>query len=208
MQGLTPVEEMLISAVLPIMTMYRLPHGQYGYNGHVINLPQDITSFANKLPHTAAELDVVVIHKEGAVGHHDFHVRRSVVLHAMQWLTVNNMYYRNVTIDHDTLALLPVDGHLSVIVTMSVESDELEPPAQQHISPQNIPLTSTFVSMPTTGRMEQQTIRQSVQQPCAPPVLSWPSSSGTPINELTTEGYMFCAFPTLFPTGMADFIAP
>ena len=209
LQGLTPVEEMLISAILPVMTLYRLPHGQFGYSGHVINLPQDIASFAEKLPRTPHELDVVVIRKEGAVGHHrDFCVRRLVVLQALQWLTANNMYYRNVTIDCDTLALLPLDGPLSGLVTIAVESDEVEPPAQQDIAPQESSLASTFVPMPTTGRTEQQTIRQSVQQPCAPPVLPWPTSSGTPINEFTTEGYMSCAFPTLFPTGMADFVAP
>ena len=42
----TQVEEMLISGVLPIMFLYRLSHGQYGYSGHVINLPQDVGSFA------------------------------------------------------------------------------------------------------------------------------------------------------------------
>ena len=31
--------EMLISAVMPIMCIYRLPHGQYDYSGHVINQP-------------------------------------------------------------------------------------------------------------------------------------------------------------------------
>ena len=40
-QGLTQVEEMLISAVLPIMSVYQLPHGQYTYGRHVINLAQD-----------------------------------------------------------------------------------------------------------------------------------------------------------------------
>ena len=40
------------------------------------------------------------------------------------------------------------------------------------------------------------------------PTVSWPSSSGNPINEFTTEGYISCAFPTLFPTGAADFVAP
>ncbi len=44
LQGLTQVEEMLISAVMPMMMLYRLPHGQYGYRGHIINLPQDISS--------------------------------------------------------------------------------------------------------------------------------------------------------------------
>ena len=45
---------MLISAVLPIMSFYKLPHGQYGYSGHVINLPQDVASFANSLPRPLA----------------------------------------------------------------------------------------------------------------------------------------------------------
>ena len=47
--GLTQVEEMLISAVMPIICIYRLPHGQYGYSGHVINLHQDVLSFASTL---------------------------------------------------------------------------------------------------------------------------------------------------------------
>ena len=47
--GLTQVEEMLISAVMPIIYIYRLPHGQYGYSGHVINLHQDVLSFASTL---------------------------------------------------------------------------------------------------------------------------------------------------------------
>ena len=70
-----------------------------------------------------------------------------------------------MSIDHDVLGLLPDDGHLSGLVTMAVESDELEPPAaHQDIPPQDTPLASTFIPMPTTGRTEQQTIRQSVQQ--------------------------------------------
>ena len=83
---------MLISAVLPIMSLYRLPHGQYGYGGHVVNLPQDITSFATSLPRLPSELDVIVVRKQGAnQSHRDFRVRRSVVLHALQWLVANNI---------------------------------------------------------------------------------------------------------------------
>ena len=57
---------MQISAVLPIMTLYRLPHGQYGYSGHVINLPQDVASFANSLPRLPSDLDVIVVRKKGS----------------------------------------------------------------------------------------------------------------------------------------------
>ncbi len=42
---------------MPIMSIYRLPLGQYEYAGHVINLPQDVVSFAQYL---SAELDALL----------------------------------------------------------------------------------------------------------------------------------------------------
>ena len=109
---------MLISAVLPIMTLYRLPHGQYGYSGHVINLPQDVASFANSLPRLPSELDVIIVRKEGAnQSHRDFRVRRSRVLSALQWLQTNiNVYYHNNLTSHITYPLL--SSILIIIVTI------------------------------------------------------------------------------------------
>ena len=148
LQGLTQIEEMLISGVLPIMSLYRLPHGQYGYSGHVINLPQDVGSFANTLPRLPSELDVIVVRKEGAnESHHDFRVRRSVVLCALQWLLANNIYYRNVRIDSDAIALLPEDGDLTGLCSMTMESsaDEEESPSPQDVDPYDAHLARTFV---------------------------------------------------------------
>ncbi|KAI9919008.1 hypothetical protein PsorP6_011634 [Peronosclerospora sorghi] len=39
-------------------------------------------------------------------------------------------------------------------------------------------------------------------------LLNWPTTSDTPINEFQTEGYISQAFLHLFPTGVADFLAP
>ena len=64
-------------------------------------------------------------------------------------------------------------------------------------------MSSTFVPLPATGITERQAIQQSVSQH-----VNWPSTTGHPINEFTTDGYMSCAFPTLFPTGAADYLAP
>ena len=103
---------MLISAILPIMTLYHLPHSQYGYCGHVINLPQDVASFANGLPDLPIDLAVIVVRNKGAAQlHHDFCVRRSRVLSAVQWLQVN--IYHGVTINPDALDLLTGDGDMS-----------------------------------------------------------------------------------------------
>ena len=46
------------------------------------------------------------------------------------------------------------------------------------------------------------------QQSNLPSTVAWPPAGETPINEFRTEGYISCAFPTLFPTGAADFVAP
>ena len=50
-------------------------------------------SFANRLPRLPSNLGIVVIRKEGVdQSHRDFHVRRSVVHRALQWLIMNNIY--------------------------------------------------------------------------------------------------------------------
>ena len=46
---------MVVSAVMPVMSIYWLQLGQYEYTGHVINLPQDVVSFANSLPRVPSE---------------------------------------------------------------------------------------------------------------------------------------------------------
>ena len=116
---------MLISAVLPIMSLYKLPHGQYAYSGHVISLPQDVSTFANSLPRLPSELDVIIVRKEGASNsHRDFRVRKAVVLHALQWLVTNNKYYRNVRINPEALAMLPDNGDLSGLHSVSLDSTE------------------------------------------------------------------------------------
>ena len=46
-----------------IMSVYRLPQGQYGYSGHVVDLPQDVASFVQSLPRLSSELDVIVVRK-------------------------------------------------------------------------------------------------------------------------------------------------
>ena len=100
-----------------------IPHGQYAYSGHVINLPQDVASqFANSLPRMPSDLDVIVVRKEGAVNsHRHFRVRKSVVLSALRWLLTNNKYYRSVSINHDALVLLPEDGNLTGLRSVTLD---------------------------------------------------------------------------------------
>ena len=56
---------MLISQVLPVMSIYHLPHCQYAYSGHILSLPQYVNSFVKNLPRFPSDLDVIIVRKEG-----------------------------------------------------------------------------------------------------------------------------------------------
>ena len=44
------------------------------------------------------------------------------MLLALQWLLDNNKYYRNIHINADVLAMLPEDGDLTGLLTVSVNT--------------------------------------------------------------------------------------
>ena len=202
---------MLISAVMPFMSTYRLPHGQYGYKGHVINLPQDITTFVSRLPRLPSQLDILLVRKEGSDNTHcDFRVRKLVILRALKWLKQHNKFYRNIEINQDALDQLPEDGSLSSLREVEMDADdELE---LQTTDDPNIQDFASFVPVVVRKMTEEESIRKSVQdrQSAAPKLttVSWPQVGDSPISEFTTEGYISCAFPTLLPTGEAEFLSP
>ena len=202
---------MLISAVIPIMTIYRLRHGQYGYRGHVINLPQDLTTFATSLPRLPKELDILIVRKEGSdCTHRDFRVRKSVVLGALLWLKHHNKYYRNVNIDYDSLNELPEDGNL-IGLTGIKTSRNVEEDIPLLENDENSHDVESFVPIAAQKLTELEAVKKSVAdgQKSSPwNIVPWPPRAEAPINEFVTEGYISCAFPTLFPTGAGDFLAP
>ena len=74
------------------MSIYQLPLGQYGYLGHVINLPQDVLSFASTLPRLFSELSVLIVKKGSEQSHQNFRVHRFVVQEALTWLLQNLLF--------------------------------------------------------------------------------------------------------------------
>ena len=48
---------------MPIISIYRLPDSQYGYKGHVMNLPLDITAFATSLLRLPKHLDIFIVRR-------------------------------------------------------------------------------------------------------------------------------------------------
>ena len=87
LQGLTQAEQMCIALANPIMRVMRLSGGQLGYRGHVVNVAQDVQTFAATLPRLGADIPILVVRRQGVEQgtHHDLLVRRGRVERALHW---------------------------------------------------------------------------------------------------------------------------
>ena len=191
------------------MTIYHLPQGQYGYKGHVINMPQDLSVFATILPRLPSELDVMIVRKKGSNNtHRDFRVRRMVVQCALRWLKQNNKYYCNIDSDVSVLSQLPDYRDLTDKCGVGIE-DTAEKQEEDELPSEDTDPADVATFIPVVAR-KMTTIRKSVhyRQPTEDQIVPWPENGSVPIDEFKTEGYISCAFPTLFPTGEADYLAP
>jgi len=166
------IEEMLTARACPIMTVYRKHGGQRGYQGHVLNLPQNIQQFLKKLPAPIASLPILIIKRVGAENTTaEFRVRQQKVLSALLWLKCNNRFYHDIDIDQVTIASLPQDGIPTELQQIDTDRDEDSVSAL----PQGPPLdtytdngeaeicqTNSFLLMPQGVQREEDSIRQSI----------------------------------------------
>ena len=110
LQGLPQVEEMLIARLCPIMSMYPKHGGQRRYREHMLNLPQDIQSFLNRLPSCVFHLPILVVTRHGVHNSHsDFTVSRHQVLEAVV-VENKNLHFKDVEIDREAIENLPENG--------------------------------------------------------------------------------------------------
>ena len=118
-----------------------------------------------------------------------------MILRALKWLKQHNKFYQNIEINQDALDQLPEDGGLSSLREVEMDADdELE---LQTTDDPNIQDSASFVPV-----VEYQSAASKLT------TVSWPQVDDSPISEFNTEGYISCAFPTLLPTGEAEFLSP
>ena len=90
-------------------------------------------------------------------------------------------------------------------MTLPHDKSGTEPNFEQSGEHNSEQLSSSFLPAAPHQATEREAVQQVVsgEQPVA-----WPPRGDTPLNESHSEGYITLAFPTLFPTGAADFTAP
>ncbi|KAE8739488.1 hypothetical protein FOCC_FOCC015019 [Frankliniella occidentalis] len=221
LQGLTYIEQQLIARVHPVVSVYKVRGGQYGYSGNIINFPQDVQQLASALPHRLADLSsVITVRTQGAEGQVDFKVRAGYVRRALVWLKANNRNYRDIQISEENLNDLPADGD----VFAQVQGIDERPPAAAAqpapAAPGAAAAPPAPAPAPAGGPAEgpqQEETEAGIHVTCMPlvrpvhngdqveaTVADWPTIGHQAVNEFTTAGYLSMAFPTLLCHGTAD----
>lgn len=222
---LTQMEEMLISPVHALVQLWQIRGGQTKYTGHICNFPRNTAKFISKVPLLPEECDILVMRRKGVDAHsnteiyQDFRVRREALRKWLQYLELHHpsFHTQQVQVDYTVLNQLPEDELVhDRLRTMEHEtlddafqdvgppeaSDNSVPPSREN------PLYSMgFVPNVQQGQTEEQLLRQVALQSDDPVIMTMPSVHGTPLSEHAGLHVAIDAFPTLFPTGKADFNA-
>ena len=214
---LTQVEEMVIARAHVHMLVKRVRGHQYHYSGHCVSFMQDIVRTVTVLPTLPTELDIVLLRPPEANTDdpryqrqfcHDFRVRRQ---HVVSWLNFLQAYhpgYRGIIISADRIAALPIDGDVSSsVVGITDDSLDLTGPAtppEELVTAQSAVLSLAEEDTEANLIFERLTGRR-------PPVAGVPAPAVrlTPLDEASgKERILTLAFPTLYPTGLADINMP
>ena len=148
----------------------------------------------------------------------DFRVRRHAIQLWLEYLVHHHPTFqsRQVAVDYTQLNQLPVDGLVHDRLR-TMENEQMDdaflnsgPPEASHDgeAQQPDPLFSAgFVPNLHDRTTEEEHLHQAALRTDDPVILTMPSMHGTPISEHSGHHIAIDAFPTLFPTGMADIAA-
>ena len=219
--ALTQVEEMTIARSHVQMLVHRYRGHQYHYSGHCVSFMQSNVKTINMLPNLPSELDIVILRPSNQVMEDDqryqsqfradFRVRKGHILTWLRYLKANYPDYRYITISPERLNTLPIDGDISLsfpsIIDESIvvlDAPVTDPPVTADLPP---PTSQSMVPNLNVSTTEADILMASISgRAPLPPGLPAPSIRSTPLDEAAGRERLFAmAFPTLYPTGRADF---
>jgi hypothetical protein len=171
------------------------------------------------LPNLPSELDIVVLRPSNQVIGSDqryqrqfrsaFRVRKGHVITWLRYLKANHPDYRHITISLDRLETLPVNDDVSSSFPSVIDNpldEDVQPVSAENAPPNsqsmvlNLNITETEIDLIL---QEISGLRRT------PPGLPAPEVRSTPIDEAAGNERIFAmAFPTLYPTGVADLNTP
>ena len=206
LEELTMVEEMLISPILAIMSIYRLPGGALINRGFCANFQQDIQPLVYVLPRLPKDIPLLILKKKDQENNvKQFLVNRYRVQTVLKYLCEFNPAYKNHGIKINTEALnllpensIPVDLPSAVDHDCTVESYILETGPnllENDLTEKDDENIEVFVESDDITPIQMDYIKTTI---------NFPTADKNPINEFQMESICSLLFPKLFPNGMGD----
>lgn len=209
-EELTMVEEMLISPILAIQSIYRLPGGAISTRGFVANFKQDIQPISKLLPRLPKELPLLILKKKDQKNQtHHFSVNKKRVEMCLKYLCKNNKQYinHNISIDQIALDSLPDDNIPSDL--LEVEDNNI-PNIDNYILDQGPEILEQINQNEQPFQMDdyngfiENNSDEPLQVDLIKNAINWPPADPNPINEYTFDSICSLLFPKLFPNGKGD----
>ena len=131
---LSALEESLISLHCPVLKVFRLKGGNFGYSGNCVAVTQDIGLFVSKLPLSliSTQLSLAMPFYAGSTDEapKSLRVSSSTIRSWLSFLVSNNPLYSHISVDEDTIATLPERGntfqHLLPFIIISADNPETD----------------------------------------------------------------------------------
>jgi hypothetical protein len=206
-EQLTMIEEMLISPILAIMSVFRLPGGALINRGFCANFTQDIEPLCKTLPRLTKDLPVLILKKKDQQNNtKQFIVNRHRVEICLEFLCNNNPQYKihGIKFDRDRLNGLPLNEVPSDLPeqidrdNLNIDEILVDQGPQIHENSDSNDIDTdyhAFIETENDEPLQIDNIKNSI---------NYPTANRTAINEFTFDNICTLLFPKLFPTGVAD----
>jgi hypothetical protein len=205
-EQLTMVEEMLISPILTVMSIFRLPGGQLLSRGYVANFSQDIQPICKILPRLTNNIPILIVKKQGQNNESkEFKVNKLRIQTLLEYLCKTIAWInKGIILDVNNLNLLPTDGIPTNLNEISDQSPETLDNIIINTGPQiledqieNDDFLQTTVEQNVDTPFQVDRIQQVI-------TCDWPIAQKKAINEFEYQGLCSMAFPSLFPHCLGD----
>ncbi|CAF0995789.1 unnamed protein product [Brachionus calyciflorus] len=205
-EDLTMIEEMLISPILVIMSVFRLPGGAVTSRGFCANFTQNIQPIVTTLPRLPKNLPILILKKKDQLNKtRHFIVNKNRVMICLQYLCKNNPQYiaYGIKFDENILDLIPendIPADLNEMVTTNSDlSLDKGPELNEEQSIKNYEDDDDFIQAYVEKDENEDLLDDKIKNS-----INFPKASQISLNEYQTDAICSLAFPNFFPDGAGD----
>ncbi|CAF1095519.1 unnamed protein product [Brachionus calyciflorus] len=203
-EDLTVVEEILISPILALMSVFRLPGGALTNRGFCANFSQDIQPIVTLLPRLPRYIPLIILKKKDQTNKtRNFIDNKHRVLTCLNFLFKNNPQYiaYNITIDENAIQQLPENSIPDNLREVECPEDDLvlDKGPELNERNENFDVDGDFYNTFVEDEENQILLDDRMKN-----AINFPQASQNSLNEFQTDALCSLAFPKLLPNDAGD----